>query len=434
MKPKHFTPIVALVLMTLTLTGTTWAQSYKEVINAQPPAVYPGSPFTADTASNLYTAVGNGGLSQCFFFGCGAIYQWKPGARRQPTMLYSFSGTTDGAGPGGKLVFDGQGNLYGAAGFAGDLTACFQQGCGVVYKLTPTSSGFWAQTVLHTFEGGTDGITPLSVVVDGNGNIFGLTRDGGGFSCSGGLQCGTVFELSPTSSGEWNETILHTFTGGSDGGNPLGSLTFDAHGNLFGTTAAGGVVSTICTAGCGTVFELSLTSGGWTFNTIYNFNYSHGVEPVGSLVIDASGNLFGATYGGAKEFSYCPGGCGVVFELSPTASGWKQSLLHSFSGPDGANVQGGLTLDASGNIFGTTTTGGNPRCTEGFTVGCGVVFELSPASGGHWIYDHLYVFQGYDGYNPNGNPLVDAAGNIFGTTVAGGTGFGNMYELSPKTH
>ena len=212
MKTKHFTPIVALALMSVTLTAATWAQSYKEVINAGAPAVYPGSPFTADGEDNLYTSVANGGLSQCLFYACGAIYQWKPGAHRQPTMLYSFSGSTDGAGPGGSLVFDAHGNLYGTAGYAGDLTACFQQGCGVVYKLSPTSSGFWTQTVLYTFEGGTDGITPISVVLDANGNIFGLTRDGGGNSCSGGQECGTVFELTPTSSGPWTETILHTFT------------------------------------------------------------------------------------------------------------------------------------------------------------------------------------------------------------------------------
>ena len=434
MKTKHFTPIVALVLMTVTLTATTWAQSYKEVINAGAPAVYPGSPFTADAEGNLYTALGNGGETICLFYGCGAIYEWKPGAHRLPTMLYSFSGTTDGAGPGGRLIFDAQGNLYGTAAFAGDLTACFGQGCGVVYKLSPTSSGFWTQTVLYSFEGGSDGITPISVVFDAHGSIFGLTRDGGGNSCSGGQECGTLFELSPTSSGPWTETILHDFTGGSDGGVPLGSLTFDAQGNLFGTTSAGGVVSDQCTVGCGTVFELSPASGGgWTFTSVYDFDYTHGANPVGSLVIDASGNLYGATYDGARKYSYCPGGCGVVFELSPTASGWKQTLLHSFSGPDGSLVQNGLTLDPSGNLFGTTTTGGNPRCTSGFQVGCGVVFELSPASGGHWIYDHLYVFQGYDGFYPNGNPLVDGAGNIFGTTVEGGTGFGNMYELSP-TH
>jgi hypothetical protein len=434
MKTKHFTPIVALVLITITLTASTLAQSYKEVINANAPAVYPGSPFTADASDNLYTAVANGGESECFFYGCGAIYEWKPGSHRQPAMLYSFSGSTDGAGPGGRLVFDAQGNLYGAAGFAGDLNACFQQGCGVVYKLSPTSSGFWTQTVLYTFEGGTDGITPISVMLDAQGNIFGLTRDGGGNSCSGGQECGTVFELTPTSSGPWTETILHTFTGGSDGGVPLGSLTFDAHGNLFGTTDLGGVVSDQCTVGCGTAFELSPASGGgWTFTTIYDFVFPRGADPVGSLVIDASGNLYGATYDGAKEYSYCPAGCGVIFELSPTSDGWKQSLVHAFSGPDGSLVQGGLTIDSSGNLFGATTTGGNPVCTSGFQVGCGVIFELSPASGGHWIYDHLYEFRGGDGFYPNGEPLVDASGNIFGTTVEGGNGFGNMYELSP-TH
>src|SRR6266849_6467712 len=108
MKTKHFTPIVALVFMTVTLAATTWAQSYKEVINANAPAVYPGSPFTADAQGSLYTAVANGGLSFCFFYGCGGIYEWQPGSHRQPTMVYSFSGTTDGAGPGGSLVFDAQ--------------------------------------------------------------------------------------------------------------------------------------------------------------------------------------------------------------------------------------------------------------------------------------------------------------------------------------
>jgi hypothetical protein len=214
----------------------------------------------------------------------------------------------------------------------------------------------------------------------------------------------------------------------------LGSLTFDAHGNLFGTTDAGGVVSDQCTVGCDTVFELSPASGGgWTFSSIYAFDFPHGASPVGSLVIDASGNLYGATYDGAKEYSYCPAGCGVIFELSPSASGWKQSLLHAFSGPDGSLVQGGLTIDSSGNLFGATTTGGNPVCTNGFQVGCGVIFELSPASGGHWIYDHLYVFRGGDGFYPIGQPLVDSSGNIFGITTEGGDGFGNRYELSP-TH
>lgn len=434
MNTKHCRVTFVLVLMTITLTATTWAQSYKEVINASAPAVYPGSPFTADAEGSLYTSVANGGFSECIFYGCGAIYQWKPGSHRQPTMLYSFSGSTDGAGPSGSVVFDAQGNLYGAADYAGDFTNC-GLGCGVIYKLTPTTSGLWTQTVLHTFEGGTDGISPISVVLDANGNIFGLTRDGGGNSCSGGQECGTLFELTPTSSGPWTETILHTFTGGSDGGIPLGSLALDAEGNLFGTTDAGGVVSTLCTVGCGTVFELSPTSGrGWTFTSLYAFDFSHGANPFGSLVIDATGNLFGTTYDGARKYSYCPGGCGVVFELSPTASGWKQTLLHSFSGAEGSNPQGGLAIDASGNLFGTTATGGNPRCTSGYQVGCGVVFELSPASGGHWIYNHLYVFQGYDGFYPNGNPLVDGAGNIFGITVEGGTGFGNMYELSPITH
>ena len=183
MKTKHFTPIVALVLMTITFTAATWAQSYKEVINAEPPAVYPGSPFTADAAGNRHAGRQRRPVAMLFLRlrRHRSMEAWRSPAPHHALQLERH---TDGAGPGGKVVFDAQGNAYGTAGYAGDLNACFQQGCGVVYKLSPTSSGFWTQTVLHTFEGGSDGITPLSVVVDANGNIFGLTRDGGGYSCS----------------------------------------------------------------------------------------------------------------------------------------------------------------------------------------------------------------------------------------------------------
>jgi uncharacterized repeat protein (TIGR03803 family) len=420
--------------MTLSLIATTWAQSYKEVINAGTPAVYPGSPFTADANGNLYTVMSSGGTSQCFPYGCGAVYKWRPSAHKLPVMLYSFTGAADGGGPAGQLRIDDQGNLYGVAAFGGDLSACFGAGCGVVYRLSPTTGGAWTETILYTFEGGADGYPPISIVFDAQGNLFGITRYSSGDSCPGGVPCGTVFELSPTSSGPWTLTTLHTFSGGADGDDLAGSLAIDSQGNLFGTGGAGGVVTTLCPYGCGTVFEVSPVSGsGWNFSTLYSFDYTRGSTPLGSLVIDAAGNLYGTAHqGGRSNDTLCQFGCGVTFEISPSATGWKQTLLHSFAGPDGGNPEAGLLLDGSGNLFGTTFYGGNDRCNQGI-AGCGVVFELSP-SGGHWLFNHAYTFQGYDGQLPNGNLIMDSSGNIFGTTVTGGTGFGNMYELSPQTH
>ncbi len=276
-------------------------------------------------------------------------------------------------------------------------------------------------------------MTPSSITLDGKGNIFGMTVDGGGYSCTGGGQCGTVFELSPNSSGGWTKTTLHAFTGGLDGGRPGSSLMIDASGNLFGTTIIGGVTSSSCSAGCGVVFEMSPSSSGtWTFTALYSFDFTHGSLPSGTLARDAAGNIYGTADEGARTESTCPFGCGVVFELSPTATGWKQSLVHSFSGPDGGNPVDGVVLDAKGNVFGTATIGGGGPCQSGYAVGCGVVFEISPASGGHWTYDRLYAFHGSDGNYPASNPLFESSGQIIGTTVEGGGGYGNFYELVPS--
>lgn len=426
-------PIVLAILLGITLARISEAQAYKEVINAGTPAVYPYGAFVADTSGNLYATFSNGGTSSCFFYGCGAIYKWDPGTHKQPAMLYSFTGSSDGAGPESHLAIDAQGNLYGAATYAGNLSDCNGQGCGTIFEVSPSSSGSWTETTLYAFGGGDDGLTPEAVTLDSHGNIFGVTKDGGGYSCPGGQQCGIAFELSPNSSGDWTKTTLHAFTGGTDGGIPSGPLLIDANGNLFGTTDLGGAITTVCTEGCGTVYELSPSSSGtWTFTTINTFDFTHGAGPLGTLAIDAAHNLYGATYDGARTYSYCPGGCGVVFELSPTESGWKQSLLHSFSGPDGGNPQDGVIIDAAGNVYGAATTGGGSTdCTSGHQTGCGAIFELSPASGGHWTFDRLYSFHGLDGWYPGTNPLINSAGELFGTTEEGDTGFGNLYELAP---
>ncbi len=435
MKQKFAFHILVLLALAFTLTtATAFAQNWKETINAGV-GLYAGGPVTMDSSGYLYGVNTAGGNGQCYY-GCGQVYQFLPNGHKPTQFLYSFSGGSDGNEPEGRVILDGKGNVYGVTYFGGDLNSsnCYG-GCGVVYELSPGSTG-WTESVLYNFEGGTDGMLPATVIFDGKGNIFGVTIDGGttSSSCYGG-SCGTVFELSPNSTGGWTETVLYRFTGLADGNGPDG-LMLDKNGNLFGSTLYGG--NTACSQGCGVVYELSPGSSGWTFTTLYSFDNTHGANPIDSLVMDAAGNLYGNAGNGARATSsHCPYGCGSTFELSPSSSGWKFSLLHSYTnGYDGANPFGGLTIDATGNLYGTTYTGGSQSlsCQNGYQLGCGVVFKISPASGGKWIFDRLYTFQGYDGFGPYGGPVLDASGNLYGTTIQGDGGYGNLFEIVPPTH
>jgi len=429
---KHNSNLASLVALCFVLASSALAQNWKETINAGV-GLYAAGPVTFDSAGYLYGVNSAGGSGQCYY-GCGQVYQFLPNGHKPTKFLYDFSGTTDGNEPYGKVLVDTNGNLYGVTLFGGYLSGPCYSGCGVVYELSPGSTG-WTESVLYAFQGGTDGALPVSIVFDGKGNLFGLTEDGGGNSCHSGTQCGTVFELSPNSTGGWTETVLYTFTGQTDGGNPIGSLLLDQQGNLYGATVYGG--NTACTSGCGVIFKLSPSSSSWTYSTVYSFDGTHGANPQGSLVMDSSGNLFGNAYDGARSTSsHCPYGCGSTFELSPSSTGWKISLLRSFSdGFDGGNPNGGLMLDAKGNLYGATYQGGSQAygCLNGYEQGCGVAFKLSPASGGKWIFDRLYTFQGYDGLGPFGDLVMDASGNLYGTTIQGES-YGNLFEIVPPTH
>jgi uncharacterized repeat protein (TIGR03803 family) len=330
-------------------------------------------------------------------------------------VLHSFGSGADGIDPTSGLIIDAAGNLYGTTAQGGT------RNCGTVFELSPAQGGGWIETVLHSFNNnGTDGWYPSrdGLVGDAAGNLYGTTIYGPGD--------GIVFEVSPSEGGGWSEKVIYAFGSQGDGRNPNGSLVFDAAGNLYGTTSNGGIYC-VDNQGCGTVFELSPTQGGgWTEKVLHSFNDDgiDGVGPAAGLILDGAGNLYGTTGEGGT-----PGGEGTVFELSPTQDSWTEKVLHTFGPlPDGEDPWAGLVFDAAGNLYGTTIEGG--------AYNYGTVFELSPTQSGGWTETVLHSFNnnGTDGFEPvNGSLILDAAGNLYGTTQSGGnTGEGTVFEISPN--
>jgi uncharacterized repeat protein (TIGR03803 family) len=252
------------------------------------------------------------------------------------------------------------------------------------------------ETVLYNFTDGSDGAYPEQTLTsDHAGNFYGTTL-------SGGLGYGIVFELSPKGSGGWNEIVLYSFTGGEDGANPSGPLIFDSVGNLFGTASGGG------TYGDGVVFELSPLGTGWRESVLHDFaGGADGKFPISGVIFDAAGNLYGTTYNGWKT--------ATIFEMSPSGSGWTEQVIYAVE-TSGA----GLTMDAAGNIFSATYS---------------EVFELSPNGNGGWTPTVIHTFTAYpkDGYYADTAPVLDKAGNIYGTTLEGGPdNGGTVYRLRPE--
>jgi uncharacterized repeat protein (TIGR03803 family) len=272
-------------------------------------------------------------------------------------------------------------------------------GYGNVFELSPKGNGKWEEKVLYSFTGGTDGANPFSdayVLFDGAGNLYGETYNGGDLTCNAPHGCGAVFELSPAGE-NWTESVLYRFTGGSDGAFPLEGLIMDAAANLYGIASVPG-----------TVFELSPSDGGWTQRVIYNFDCSD----LAGLTMDASGNIFGVDFQSA-------------FELSPDGNGgWNSSMVYSFK--DDVVPDSSLVSDDAGNLYGTTYAGGGKNS--------GAVYELSPRKRGGWKEKTLYSFTGgHDGRAPVGI-VFDASGNMYGATVSGGKfghkfGDGTVFEL-----
>jgi uncharacterized repeat protein (TIGR03803 family) len=321
-------------------------------------------------------------------------------------ILHPFNGT-DGTGPWGGVTLDDKGNLFGASASGGNLNECNGYGCGVVFELRPHSNGRWTESVLYRFDSnGNDGYTSYgSVAIGSAGHLYGTTYDGGYYDS------GTVFELAHHATG-WEEFSIYRFgTQHGDEGKPVSGVVMDNAGNLYGTTKT-------------TAFELTRTSGGWKETILHKFvKEGDGAAPFAGVILDPSGNLYGTTYGGGAYNG------GTVYEIERTATGWKEKVLHSFAVnyKDGHTPGwGSLFMDSSGSLYGTTAGGG---CCGG------VVFKLTPESGGRWRETILYAFQGgASGYEPNAGVVMDKSGNLYGTTDYGGEPFcdcGVIYKLAP---
>jgi uncharacterized repeat protein (TIGR03803 family) len=399
---------------------------------------YSYGPLVFDSVGNLYGTAYSGGNIACGQYGyyyCGGIFELSPGSSGwSESTIYLFTGGADGGSPKGGLFRDSVGNLYATAS-SGTATC---PPCGAVLKLAPGSST-WTSTVLYDFLVVDDGAVPFGkLLADELGNFYGTTSQGGPGNClvsNGGFNvqvgCGAVFKLVPNSKGTFTETILYNFVGNSypstDGGNPQGALIFDKSGNLYGTTQGGGKY------GGGTVFKLSPAANDtWIETVLYNFGAvrTDGSGPVGALVFDGAGDLYGTTAYGGKYYR------GTVFRLTPSFQGdWHEKQVFQFGAftTDGQYPTGGLTFDSSGNLYGTTVSGGlssssYSACSENYTL-CGTVFMLSA---GTWIETQLFLFNGTNGGNPTGSVIFDSGGNLYATASMGGAyNDGEVFELAP---
>ena len=370
-----------------------------------------GTPYgslIADANGNLFGMAYGGGA-----YVAGTVFEiakTASGYASTPTVLVNFDNDATGGYPYGDLIADANGNLFGMTPYGRAY------GYGTVFELAKTASGYASTpTVLVNFDYGATGGYPYgSLIVDANGNLFGMTHEGGVHGA------GTVFELAKTASGYASTpTVLANFDNDATGGYPVGSLIADTNGNLFGMTYEGGAY------GYGTVFELAKTASGYasTPTVLVNFdNSATGGSPSGSLIADANGNLFGMTHYGGTH------GHGTVFELAKTASGYASTptVLANFdNGATGGYPYGSLIADANGNLFGMTYEGGD--------YGYGTVFELAKTASGYASTPTVLVSFDYDtqGGYPYGSLIADANGNLFGMTSYGGAyETGTVFEIT----
>jgi uncharacterized repeat protein (TIGR03803 family) len=360
--------------------------------------LHPYAGLTADGNGNLYGTTGAGGA-----FNAGTVFQLTPSGNGTYTqsILYSFPGVAGGDGgtdPSGPLMLDSAGNLYGTTTSGGINHS------GVVYRLSPASGGGYVASVLHAF-GGTsaEGSQPLGeLAMDSLGNLYGVNSAGGLYNG------GTVFKLSPAAGGTYALSILYTFTAGLDGDTPPAGVIIDGAGVLYGTTSRSRLPGYT-----GAAYSLKPNlDGSYTERTLHSFGgVQDGSTPMAGLYMDSAGDLYGTTQFGNGNFG---AGNGSVFRITNIASGTPSTTeIYSFTGgSDGFTPLGGVIMDGSGNLYGTTSNGGSTNCTNG----CGTIYKLTPSGTGYTKSLLLPLPGGSGGSAPLGNLIMDAQGNLFGTT------------------
>jgi len=380
----------------------------------------PNGGLVFDANGNLYGTTTYGGTTA---LAGGTVFELSPTQNGwTETVLYSFcvsAGCPDGQSPEGSLIFDSHGNLYGTTNSGGAY------GYGTVFELSPTQSG-WTETVLYSFcaagwpcadytgQPYSDLWPDAGVVMDKSGNLFGESA------------YGSVFELSQ-SGGTWEKSDLY-FVGDGD---PAG-VGLDSEGNAYGVAEQGGIGADPG----GYVFELLRSNGWNESTLFgfeeKSGKYTDGYNPDSTPVFDTKGNLYGTTQYNGTSGNAQTGG--TAFKLTPSKKGWKFKLLHTFNGKNGDGIEpyGAMAVDGSGNVFGATYLGGTSEC-QGTKNYCGTVFEIS-LSGSTYAESVLWSFNETDGEHPMGGVILDKSGNVYGTTFAGGTGTwsnGVVFEVIP---
>ncbi len=409
-------------------------------------AAWPTGGVIGDAAGNLYGTTYSGGSQVCYIgsatiYPCGTIFQLTPPTTKNgawtEAVLHNFSAANqDGYNPLGSLVSDAKGNLYGTTSLGGNVTnnqLCIGDsaliGCGTVFELTPPAKkgGHWKETILYNFQGGqlhfSDGAEPFAgVTLDSKRNLYGTTRRGGNTDGYSGI----AYRLSPPAKkgGHWKEEILYNFLAAKSGAEPYSGVILDEKGNLYGTTRLGEGFP-------GAVYKLTPPTkpgAAWSETTLHAFQGGDdGANPIANLVFDDKGNLYGTTEWGGGVGCTQDSGCGVAYELSPSAKGpWKETIIYRFQGgTDGLAPASNLVFDKLGNLYGTTQGGGNENnCSVTLYPfeGCGTIFRLSP-QGDQWKETILYVFQGFpsqDGATPLGGLSLVGNGELYGTTASNG--------------
>jgi uncharacterized repeat protein (TIGR03803 family) len=403
--------VPALIISLTALTPTLHAQTYSVIYNftGGQDGASPSAGLNIDNAGDLYGTAFSGGN------GFGTVFSLaKDNGSWLFRPIYVFGGGSDGAGPTARVVTGPDGAIYGSTS-AGGGGSCVDssgfRGCGTVYRITPPPRApssvvyNWSSNTIHSFSGN-DGASPQGdLTFDSSGNIYGTTIGGGDESV------GVIYSLTQ-SNGGWSQNLLYQVQGNGDGEFPWGGVVFDASGNLYGVFADNGPY------GYGAIYKLSPSGAGWTESTVHGFTFhgSDGAGPQGGFVFDSSGNMYGTTVHDST-------GGGTIFELAPDGGGLSYGVIYGLTGGIDLGPYDKLLMDSSGNLYGTTFGDGQ--------YGYGSVFKLTRTNGG-WSYTSLHDFTGgEDGGNPICKLVVDASGNLYGTASGGGEyGQGVVFEVT----